>query len=436
MCLAGNFGACDGEAIFIVLFLFKSRQTHSIPLSSLQSNTFPYLCFGDNTVPQAWGHGEMFSARMASTFMRVSARGLQTSMFPASNVSHHTHTKSSDSKWREFYCETDMGALCKQSSAGSFDLFPTDELVSISQEQSTAYAQSNSYLKLFGDDSACNRSNTGRVLSASKDMYSVSLCDIIDANLDILIKFERTEHGDMTVYWRQDETSVYLLSFLAIISIYLVSCVAQNIVSVVQGSSVASVADAAQEDHWRHRSQYLMTSLVAVVLFVDFVVYDTFDCLVLDSDKRLLVHLFLYVAVEWVWQVSVHMSIHNKLTLNNLPHHEHFASTVSILTSTLLLISVRIHLTFDNPYVAILTALFGVRTCYKLLWLGVHDMHVMQHAMQVLDLYVFCSLLGNGIMPGSASVLDGTLLQLMLVFIAFIVAALLVLYKMTAKTPC
>ena len=411
--------------------LFKHNADKTIPLSSLQSNTFPYLCFGDNTVPQAWGHGEMFSARMASTFMRVSARGLQTSMFPASNVSHHTHTKSSDSKWREFYCETDMGALCKQSGVESFNLFPTDELVSISQEQSTAYAQSNSYLKLFGDDSACNRSNTGRVLSASKDMYSVSLCDIIDANLDILIKFERTEHGDMTVYWRQDETSVWLLSFLAIVSIYLVSCVAQNIVSVVQDSGVAP------EHRWRHQSQYLMTLLVAVVLFVDFVWYDTFECLVLDSDKRLLIHLFVYVAIEWVWQVSVHMpSIRNKLTLNNLPHHEHFASTVSILTSTLLLISVRIHLTFDNPYVSILTALFGVRTCYKLLWLGVHDMHVMQHAMQVLDLYVFCSLLGNGIMPGSASVLDGTLLQLVLVFIAFVVAALLVLYKMTAKTPC
>lgn len=373
----------------------------------------------------------MFSARMASTFMRVSARGLQTSMFPASNVSHHTRTQGTDSTWREFHCETDMHALCKRTSVGSFDLFPTDEQVFISQEQSTEYAQSNSYLKLFGDDSACNRSDTGRILEASTDKYAVSLCDVIDANLDILVKFERTDSGDMTVYWRQDETSVWLLSFLAIVSIYLVSCVAQNIVSVVQDSCVA------REHRWRHQSQYLMTLLVGVVLFVDFVAYGTFACLVLDSDKRLLIHLFVYVALEWVWQVSVHLpSIRDKLKLNNLPHHEHFASTVSILTSTLLLISVRIHLTFDNPYVAILTALFGVRTCYKLLWLGVHEMHVMQHAMQVLDLYVFCSLLGNGIMPASASVLDGTLLQLMLVFIAFIVAALLVLYKMTAKTPC
>ena len=367
-------------------------------------------------MPLPWGHGEMFSMRMASTFMRVSSRGLQTSMFPASNVSNGLHM------WKQFNCDTAMSALCVDESGGHFDIFPTHDQVFISQEFSTSYIHSNSYLTVFDSDNACNRSNTGRLLQASKDTYSITLCDIIDSNLDILIKFGRTDFGDMTVYWRQDETSVWLLVFLAIVSIYLVSCVAQNIVSVIQNDIRLGLDHASRRQFW----QYITTSLVFVVLFYDFSKNSMFTCLVLVSDKRLLVHLFSYVLLEWIWQVSVHAKKTKKP-----PHHEHFASTVSILTATLLLISARIHMTFDNPYVAILTALFGVRTCYKLLWLHLHAMHTLQHLMQIVDLFVFCSLLGNAILPISPSVLDGTILQLVIVFISFSVAGLLVLYKIT-----
>ena len=263
-------------------------------------------------------------------------------------------------------------------------------------------------------------------MEADTDKYAITLCDIIDSNLDLLIKLQKSQHGDMTVFWRLDETSVWLLVFLAMASIYLVSCVAQNIVAVITNEAQVQQPDRAS--NWQHLTQYLVTLVVIFLLLIDFVLNDMFTCLVLVSDKRLLVHVFFYIIIEWIWQVLVRLR-----HLQLFAHHEHFASTVSILTATLLLISARIHLTFDNPYVVILTGLFGVRTCYKSLWLGLHKMHVIQHTMQLLDLFTFCSLLGNGIMPASESVLDGTLMQLLLVFIAYLLAALLVLYKISTS---
>jgi hypothetical protein len=342
-------------------------------------------------------------------------------MFPASDVNNDTNL------WHKFHCETSMTALCRQETLGSFSVFPTNADVFISQTQTEEFKTSNSYLLEFATDSACNRSSTGRLLEASENKYAITLCDVLDANLDLIIKLQQTTNGDMTVYWRKDETSIWLLIFLALASIYLVSCVAQNIVAVIRNDSKHFHQDKNGLLTWRYKSQYLVTLVVILWLLQDFAFNNMFTCLVLISDKRLLIHLFVYVSVEWVWQTFVHLR-----KKHQFPHHEHFASTVSILTATLLIISSRIHLTFDNPYVAILTALFGVRTCYKLIWLGVHKMHYLQHVMQILDLFVFSSLLGNGIMPASATVLDGTLLQHLLVFISFLLASLLVLYKMTA----
>jgi len=339
-------------------------------------------------------------------------------MFPASNVSKNTHL------WQKLYCETSMTALCQNHSKGNFDVFPTNRNIFISQNQTRAFDESNTFLKSFPQDSACNRSDTGRLLQANSNQYAMTLCDIIDANLDLIIEFQVSKNADvadMTIYWRQDATSVWFLVFLAIASIYLVSCVAQNIVAVIRNEPNTS---------WRHTAQYFVTLLVIIALLYDFFGNGMFLCLVLLSDKRLLLHILIYVIIEWIWQVLVRMR-----KLPKLAHHEHFASTVSILTATLLLISARIHLTFDNPYVVVLTALFGVRTCYKSLWLGLHKMHTVQHAMQIVDLFVFCSLLGNGIMPASESVFDGTLMQLFLVFIAYLLAAILVLYKIVTSVP-
>jgi hypothetical protein len=336
-------------------------------------------------------------------------------MFPASNVSKDTHL------WQKLYCETTMTALCQNHSKGKFEVFPTNSNIFISQQQTQAFNESNTFLKSFPQDSACNRSDTGRLLQADSNQYAMTLCDIIDANLDLIIELQESEDADMTIYWRQDETSVWLLVFLAMVSIYLVSCVAQNIVAVIRNEPNTS---------WRHTAQYFVTLLVIIALLYDFFGNGLFLCLVLLSDKRLLIHILIYVIIEWIWQVLVRMR-----KLPELAHHEHFASTVSILTATLLLISARIHLTFDNPYVVVLTGLFGVRTCYKSLWLGLHKMHTVQHAMQIVDLFVFCSLLGNGIMPASSSVIDGTLMQLFLVFIAYLLAAILVLYKIVTSVP-
>ena len=73
-----------------------------------------------------------------------------------------------------------------------------------------------------------------------------------------------------------------------------------------------------------------------------------------------------------------------------------FASSISLLTTSLLLITVRIHYTFDNPYIAVLTTIFGMRTFYKFFVFNSHL--ILEHVLHTIDVFIFASLLGNGVM--------------------------------------
>ena len=49
--------------------------------------------------------------------------------------------------------------------------------------------------------------------------------------------------------------------------------------------------------------------------------------------------------------------------------------------------------------------------------------------IQVIDMFVFCSLLGNGIVMSSMSFFDASVVQLIIFFIAALVGGLLLVFK-------
>jgi len=134
-----------------------------IPFLSIQDGTFPFICFGESSVAKSWAHGEIYNLRMASVMLRLTTRGMQFS-------SRERLDRDSLSAWHNTECDSNMQALCVESISGN-------EMMN---------AMGSSYLDRFPHDTACNSSHTGRIRSLTDTTYDLSLCDLLDANLDII----------------------------------------------------------------------------------------------------------------------------------------------------------------------------------------------------------------------------------------------------------
>lgn len=77
------------------------------------------------------------------------------------------------------------------------------------------------------------------------------MCDLLDSNLDVV--FDRG-----TVYWRQDTTGTWVYLLISILSIYLVSCVSDNIVAMLHNRP--------QSDH--HQQMYTVYGTIVLIAYL------------------------------------------------------------------------------------------------------------------------------------------------------------------------
>ena len=252
----------------------------------------------------------------------------------------------------------------------------------------------------------------------------------------MLVLFQRLDNTDtdMTVYWRRDETPTWLYVYLAITSIYMVSCMAQNMVGVVKPSYSTHGACFSDTLHisWVQRC---VTALLFVILICDFFLQTTFDprshntveLVSMVSDRTLLVHTCVYIACELPYQCySEWRSYHSN------DYAKTFASNISLLLACLLLISLRIHYTADNPYITILCTLFGVRAWFKYTECCILETTVLARCVHMLDMFMFASMLGNGVFMVEDTAFAGTMLQFMLLFVCMLLGSLLAIYNKCA----
>lgn len=388
-------------------------------------------------MPESWGYGALYSLRLASSFIRVTARGLQYS-----TTGEIIEPKSDSHLWSRFECDVVLDALCRHTDS-NMQVFSTGPVTVSENMHSFSGQHSNSYMEYVDRDMACNRSYTGRTLTTDHRMYSVSLCDMLDSNLDMLVLFNSNDNtesavdqvSDITIYWRRDETPTWLFVYLALTSIYMVSCMAQNMVAIIKPTSGTSKHHFSDNISisWFQRG---ITILLFVILGCDFFLqtlfdpdgHNTFDLVSMLSDRTLLIHTFVYIACEIPYQCySEWRSLHSNV------YHKTFASNISLILACLLLVSLRVHYTADNPYITILSTLFGVRAWFKYIECCVLETPVIARCMHILDMFMFASMLGNGVFLVEDTAFAGSMLQFMLLFICMLVGSLLAIYNKCGK---
>ena len=107
--------------------------------------------------------------------------------------------------------------------------------------------------------------------------------------------------------------------------------------------------------------------------------------------------------------------------------HYYFMGGISVYTALLLLLTLRVHYSFDNPYLHILTVMFGTRTFMKASDLSIK--FDFQSLLILLDTACFCTLLAIGVGLSADDVFDSVQHQLTILVISLLLSTTIVMNR-------
>ena len=372
-----------------------------------------------------------------STSLQVSLRGLLFSKSPllAWALAHWEKMEN---------CHPAADTLCATGRALSF--FSTGR---VDIADSWSNMTENAFTKLVHGGTVCQSSASGRTVKVGDSSYEVSLCDLQDLNMRFVYDAQAS-----AMYYRQDTSTVTELIIVAIVSIFFVSSLSHNLITIYSSSATAPSPESKLQ---QSRIQAVVV-LATLVYFIAYFLASAPGLLVLEADVTLAVHICVFIILEamaQVWVAHVHETekqkqekkeqsadlrqtnfLHSIGRVITIPVHPESDGYVSILTASLLLLSCRVHFTFDTPYLQILVVVFGTRSIYKLFRVlhgqtiaDCRALCLVEYLMQIIDMFIFSSLLSNGIAVSTHTELDALLATQTTCFFALCFGALLWLLR-------
>jgi len=388
-----------------------------MPYKSIRDDTYPFLVFVDNTVPASWNTGPLFSMLLESTFVRINSRGVQHSQLEF-NLLH-------PGKWQQAKCTPDAHSFCryvtdKTDGSTNMLMFPNN-VVDIPDDFEVLTANGHNFLKHWNNTSPCTYKHSNRVLNVADRMYEVSLCDLFDGDLDMVLH-------DNTLYWNYKESSSLALYITySILAIYIISLLTTNIVNIL-----TKPQDNTQENvdvntkHNSTNSKALNFVLYIVFLFgtllflTVLVIQERHICTRQDDVLRTL--LLCYAGVQFVNHYIV-QNLTNWSSVSGLLFKKHDYTPIpesndesdsndnkqdrpkafqmkemrdksfSLLIAYMLLLIFLVYKTFDTPYLTLLTTLFLMRSWQKFFELAQLRDQIFNYACTLLDFFVVVYLL-------------------------------------------
>ena len=326
----------------------------------------------DTALP--WEEGSLLAYRMKSNAMQMTATSLQY---------YADDTLRALESWNVFNCTPTVRALC--ASADTNVVLMGTSPVIVPHDLSGPMAVSH-FLRTF-DGSVCNAQDTGRLLGRS-DVYTVSMCDLTERMLHFVVR--DTEAG-MLVYWKAESTPVAENVILALVALYASVNIANNTIYLISATNAQRSLQSTGVYH------VLIIMTVSFTLFV--VCQSHADYYVSSHDYSLYVVLVTFLALE-VFLLCMKLSQTSR-KVGKLQDRFHFGYNINISAVILLLVTLRLHNTFDSPFFGVLFAVFGIRTACKLL--QQLDDHCRAHHLWVnvlsvvVDLFVWSSLIVYGL---------------------------------------
>ena len=382
----------------------------------MQDTTHPYLVFDSDSGPLEWSHGTLLALRLGARFLRITPRGMHNS--------RHMALDGNTAVFHSTDCTPSRTALCEE--AASRMLFFSTGAVELPDDWETLYP--NEFVRTFPNGSSCSCDYTGRTIRTTDTQYEVSLCDLLDSNLDIVLDVRAAK-----IYWRVDSTWTLDYVLVAVLAVYLISVISHNM-------ATAMTHEVVTEQFWLLPRRHVENLVVLLVLVYTFVSVQLTHCVLLTAaDTALLWHLVIlssvYLAVNvqaagWPWgrawlpcMYSVQIPAAPAAPAAP-PDNRH---NVSMFTMCLLLLLLRVYQTMDMPYLVALVFLFGSRFVYKLTSL-LMCWNRADYVLLIGDAFVFASLLGNAVWVSQGYEVQAAALQTILLLSSWLTGIFMHLY--------
>jgi len=371
-----------------------------MPYAAIDHSAMPFIVLEDQQRPLPWHHGPHFTRRLAAGFTRLNGFGLQHGRAEAGRLA------VGSGSWHSEPCLPSHEALCEQKHGGVSTMlfFPTGA-VAIPEDFSRV--ERNSFTRAFPNGSSCTQRNSGRAVDQHDLRYEVSLCDLVDARLDVVF-----DHAAGRVFWREDATSLGTQLFVCALAVYIVTCVADNVKNIV--------ANATEGALWHQHAV-----LVVTVLFIgaELALHGLSAHIVSHADLRLFAVLYAYAVLESVLETRA-------LGASRL------RSFISPLTTCLLLLMLRTYYTFDTAYTLPLTVLFGTRNWFKVLCVhAAAAVSVGDRVLLLMDLFVLATLLTDGVQQHAASAVAAVSEQILVLAVSTLTGTVLFVYSFVFEAP-
>ena len=340
-----------------------------MPFFSLQDNTFPFLTLTNHQTPTTWDYGIFYQMQLFSRFLRVSIYNVQYwSMIESAK------TVSLPSSWNKQHCVPYTAAMCQVVNDADMLLFPTNVVDMPSDwsmlELPKSFANSNLNM-------SCTTGDANRQLVANDHRYEVSLCDLIDGNLEFVYDVD-----DGLLFWRKNEYSDLQLIMTSIFALYLFTKICEQFLILLTKSS-----ERPQFEHGTCTLPFVLACYYAFIQILD----KTY--LLTDEENFMQVVIVSYILIFNLLNI---LSYWTATQLSDTGY-------VSIASTTLclFLLTSHMHSTYDTPFQQLLNFIFGTRMILKIFnYIRIHSQYTdTQKTMLIMkllhifvDMFVFLCL--------------------------------------------
>lgn len=374
-------------------------------LYNVQDDRAPFMQLQGSSGVLPWDSGVLLAYRLRTTALQVSASTLQL---------YAEETLRFGPSWRSFSCAASTSALCESGKTGVAIMGTAP--VTTPRDMDALLGRSE-LMKAFGGV-VCTSERSGRVVGEG-DVYTVSMCDLVEGALRFV--FVHAQDGGR-VYWIRDPTGVGETVLISGIALYAATSLAQNLTTLVApkpkpaaGGAAAAAAAVAPETpivETKPKPAAAWLALLNVLVCVACVVVLVIMCethldfFVSAQDVDLYRVLLVFLVVDVVLLSAKEMQPRDSGRSRNFGHQ------IGLSTVMLLLCTLRLHNTFNTPFLHVLLGLFGSRAACKLLQ-HLHDCLAPGSRFRfaasranlvsvLVDLGVWCCLLAYGLAQCSA----------------------------------
>jgi len=369
-----------------------------MPMWLVQTDSLPFVTINGAQGPLEWDVGLFYRARLQSASLHLANNAIIASKRGAARDLRHT-----SGGWKSVTCAPARTTLCRHDE--TLDFFDTNH-------STMPYVHSQELSRTYMPP-VCTTSTFGRLQTSSTRTYTVSVCDLVHGHVHFVLLSEK---GQSTMLFKQDETALWQVLLLAATAIYAVTMLSVHVCELVHPDEPAVTSQ---------RSKY--AKLVAHAGFTAALVATCashHSFLVTEDDVLLASWLYGFVCADLLFTA---LRIKYGLKFNDDNSHQ-----VNGMIAILILVSLRLSSSFQNVFVVVLTIIFGVRTCSKLVQTAFGNMNrgvsikaVTRNLSVSFDVVVFYLLLSIAVPEQCDNEFQANLLLCTVIFSAFNIGLLI-----------